>query len=184
MASFVVAVLRQIAQHQVVARLALQHLGEGVAAHGGLDGILHVGDVDLVARGLLAVHREVQVGLAEDAKDSEVLDSFDLAHDVDDLSALSSRVLQVVAIDLRGQLAFHAADRLFHVVLDGLGEAPDHAGNLLQLAVHGGDQFVLVLVKDGPPLFLGLQVDEVFGVEEARGVGSVVRPPDLARALR
>ena len=67
-ASLVFAVLRQIAQHQVVALLALQHLGQRVAAHRGLDRVLHVGDVDLIARGLVAVHREVQVGLADHAK--------------------------------------------------------------------------------------------------------------------
>ena len=57
-------------------------------------------------------------------------------------------------------------------------------GILSEFAVHGGDQFVLVLMKDGPPLFLGLQVHEVFGVEEAGGVGAVVGTPDLAGALR
>ena len=49
---FGVAVLRKIAQHQIVALLTLQHLGERVAAHGGLNRILHVGDIDLIARGL------------------------------------------------------------------------------------------------------------------------------------
>ncbi len=72
-----VAVLREIAQDEVVARLALQNLGQRVAADRGLNGILHIGDVDLVASGLLAVHRQVEVGLAENAKDSEVLDSLD-----------------------------------------------------------------------------------------------------------
>ena len=58
------------------------------------------------------------------------------------------------------------------------------AGNLLQLAVHGGDQFLFVLVERRPPLLLRLQVDEVLGIEEAGGVGSVVGPADLAGALR
>ena len=38
----------------------------------------------------------------------------------------------------------------------------------------------LFCVEDRPPLLLGLQVDEVFGVEEAGGVGAVVGPPHLA----
>ena len=49
-ASLVSRYCGQIAHHQVVALFALQHLGQRIAAHGGLDGILHVGGVDLVAR--------------------------------------------------------------------------------------------------------------------------------------
>ena len=106
------------------------------------------------------------------------------AHDADDLVALFLQRLQIVAEDLDGQLAFHAADGFFHVVGDGLREIPDHAGNLLELAVHGRDQLFLVLVKHRPPFFLGLQIDEIFGVEEAGGIGAVVGPAHLAGALR
>ena len=87
-------VLRQIAHRQIVSRLALEHLGERVAAHRGLDRILHVGDVDLVTSGLLAVHSHVQIGLAQHAKDSKILNAFDSAHDADDLIAFSSRTLK------------------------------------------------------------------------------------------
>ena len=48
-------------------------------------GVLDVGDVDLITRGLLAVHLEVDVRLSESAKDAEVLDSLYLTHHVDDL---------------------------------------------------------------------------------------------------
>ena len=41
-----VAILRLIADDEVVARFALQHLADSVAADRGLDGVLHVGDVD------------------------------------------------------------------------------------------------------------------------------------------
>ena len=50
-ASLGVAILRQVAQRQVVARLALENLGERVASDRGLNRILHVGDIDLVAGG-------------------------------------------------------------------------------------------------------------------------------------
>ena len=73
-----VAVLRQIAHHQVVARLALQHLRESVASDRGLNGVLNIGDVDLIARGLLAIHREVHVRLTQNAKHSQILDPADL----------------------------------------------------------------------------------------------------------
>ena len=50
MASREFAVLRQVAQDEVVALLALQDLRQGVAAHRGLNRVLHIRDVDLVAR--------------------------------------------------------------------------------------------------------------------------------------
>ena len=53
---------------------------------------------------------------------------------------------------------------------------------IFSTCVHGGDERFLVLVKDGAPSFLGLEVDEVFGVEEAGGVGAVVGA-DLADDL-
>ena len=96
----------------------------------------------------------------------------------------ASSNLQIIAVDLDRQLAFDAADRLLHVVGDGLGEVPDHARHLLQFAIHGADQLVFVLVEDGPPLVLGHQIDEVFGVEKARGIGAVVGPADLADHVR
>ena len=49
--------------------------------------------------------------------------------------------------------------------------------------VHGGDQLFLVLMKCRAPLLLGLQIDEVFGIEKAGGVGPVIRPADLTGAL-
>ena len=117
-------------------------------------------------------------------KDSKVFDSLDAAHDADDLVALFFQKFQVIAVDLGGQLAFHSTDGLFHVVFDGLREAPDDAGNLVELAIHGGDQFVLVLVKDGPPLFFRLEINEVFGIEEAGCIRAVIRTPRLTGALR
>ena len=76
-ASLVSRILRQIAHHQVVTLLALQNLGQRIAAHRGLNRVLHVGDIDLIARGLLAIHRQIQIRLADDAEQSQILDSFD-----------------------------------------------------------------------------------------------------------
>ena len=56
-------------------------------------------------------------------------------------------------------------------------------GNLGKLLVHGGDQLFLVLVEDGTPVFFSLEVDEVFGVEEAGGIGAVVGAAGLADDL-
>ena len=49
--------------------------------------------------------------------------------------------------------------------------------------IHGGDEVVLVLMEDGAPLFFRLEVNEVFGVEEAGGVGAVVGAAGLADNL-
>src|SRR5580698_11648204 len=49
----------------------------------------------------------------------------------------------------------------------------------LYFAIHGGDQFLLIPMKNGPPLIFGLQVDEVFCVAESSRVGSIVRRPGL-----
>ena len=53
------------------------------------------------------------------------------------------------------------------------------AGNLFELAIHGRDQRLFVLPKHRAPLFFGFQIDEIFGIEEAGGVGAVVGTADL-----
>ena len=149
-----------------------------------MDGILNVGDVDLIARGLLAVHLEVDVGLAEGVKNSEVLDSLHLLHRVHDLIGFFLENFQIVAIDLRGKFAFHAADGFFHVVFDGLRKSPVTPGIFSSSRFMAAIRSVLILMEDGPPLFLGFQVHEVFRVEEAGRIRSVIRTPHLAGALR
>src|ERR1035438_8222030 len=75
------AVLRLIPHHQVIALLAFQHRRHGLAAGGGLDGVLHIGHVDAEAGGLVAIHREVQVGLADDPENAQILHPANLAPD-------------------------------------------------------------------------------------------------------
>ena len=55
----------------------MQHLADRAAAHRGLNGILHVGNIDAVTRSGLPVDHVIQVGLADDAEDPEVLDSLE-----------------------------------------------------------------------------------------------------------
>ena len=66
----------------------------------------------------------------------------------------------------------------------GCEKSPDDAGNLIEFAAHGGDQFIFVLVEDRTPLLFRFQIDEEFGVEKAGGIGAVVGTADLAGALR
>ena len=107
-----------------------------------------------------------------------------MPHHVDDFVALLLERLQIGAVDLDRQFALDAADGFFHVVGDGLREIPEHAGNLFQFAVHGRDQLLFVLLEHRPPLLLGLQIDEVFGIEEAGGIGAIVGTAHLRDHLR
>ena len=62
-------------------------------------------------------------------------------------SPFCSRSLQVGAEDLYRQFAFDAAHGLFHVVGNGLREAPGHAGDFLHFVVHGLDQQFFAAAK-------------------------------------
>src|SRR5262249_58226720 len=111
-----VGILGQVAHHQVVASFAVEHLAEHRAADGGLHGVLDVADVDLVARGLPTVDHQVEIRLADDAQQAEVLDAFDLAHRGDDRVAHAFESVKVIAVDLDGELAFDPADGFLHLV--------------------------------------------------------------------
>ena len=74
-----VAILLLIAQRHIVARLALLHLGHGVCADRSLHRVLDVGDVDAPACRGIAIHCEVEVGLADDAEDAQILDALTVA---------------------------------------------------------------------------------------------------------
>ncbi len=161
----------------------MQHLRQSGPSDGGLNGILNVCDVDLIARSLLAVHLDIEVRLAQNSKDSKVLDSVDLAHGIDDLIGHGLEKFEVITVNLHGEFAFDSADRFLHVVGDRLRKTPDDARNFVQFALHRGDHSFLVFVKHRPPLFLGFQVHEVLGIEKTRGIRSVIRASYLARAL-
>ena len=66
------AELRLHAHHQVEQLLALDDLGHRLPADGGRDHGFHVGDVDSVARNLVAVHIDQQARLAQLAHDGQV----------------------------------------------------------------------------------------------------------------
>ena len=110
------------------------------------------------------VNGHIQVGLTENAEDPEIGDSLDLPHDLDDRVRFVLQGLQIVAINFRGKLPLYAADCLLHVVGDRLREVPENTRHLLEFFVHRRDQFILVLVKRGAPLFLGFQADIEFDV--------------------
>ena len=67
----VLAELRLHADDEVEQLLALNDLGGRLAADGGLNDRFDVGDVDAVARDLVAIDVDQQAGLAEFADDGE-----------------------------------------------------------------------------------------------------------------
>ncbi len=109
-----------ITRHQIEALFANQDLADRIAADRGLHRVLNVGRVDAVAVGLGAIDLDVDVGLAQHAKQAQIGDARNGLHDVHDLLAGLLQIFQVRAEDLYRQFAFHAADRLFHVVGDRL----------------------------------------------------------------
>src|SRR5580704_5577881 len=128
--------------------------------------------------GRRAIDNEVKIRLAQ------ISHTLYLAHDIYDLIALLFQQLEIVAVELNSELAFNTRDGFFHVVFDRLREIPDHTRDFFQFAIHGGNQFVLILVKDGPPLILRLQVHKIFGIEKTSGVGAVIRAAHLRDDLR
>src|SRR5579883_675219 len=172
-------VCREVSGYQVKALFALQDLADGIAADRGLDCILNVGDVDLVSRGGVAVHDQIQIRLPENAQQREILDSRYGAHDTDDPFAFAFEHVQVLAVDFDRKLSLDAADGLFDIVGNRLGEAPAHAGDLLQLPIHGRDELLFLLMEDRTPLFFWLEGDAVFGDVEIGRVRAVVGPAHL-----
>ena len=85
-----------VARRDVVARVALEHLRDGVAADRAFDRVLDVGDVDAEACRGFAVDGEVQVGLTEDAEQAEIGDALDVRHNPNDLVALGLKRLEIV----------------------------------------------------------------------------------------
>ena len=122
----------------------------------------------------------VEVGLADDAEDSEVLNPLYVPHDTHDLFRFGFEDLQVVSVDLCGELSLDPAHRLFHVVRYRLREVPGRSRDLLELATHGSNKFLLILVKNGAPLILRLKRDTVFGVEKSRRIQSIIGAAHLA----
>ena len=121
--------------------------------------------------------------MADNAEEAEIGDTADGSHDVDHFLAFAFESFQIVSIDLDRELTLYAADRLFHVVGDGLREVPECAGNLLEFAIHGGNQLFFILAENRTPFIFRLEVDEILGVEEAGGVGAVIRAADLGDDL-
>ena len=151
----------------------LHHLGGGIAADGGLDQGIDVGDVQAVARDPRAVDLDGQARLPEFLHQGDVPDAAHPLEDLLDGLALLLQRLQVGAEHLDGERAFQAGLRLVHRVFGRLGVVEDDAGKGRELLVDRVDQSGLVAIG-AVPLRVGFQADVEFDVEEAGGIGAVV----------
>src|SRR5260370_4300500 len=133
--------------------------------------------------GCRPVHVELDVRLAQHAKDTKVFHPFNLTHGTDDPLGYALKKFEIITVDLHGKLTFYSANCFLHVVGDGLRKVPDHAGNFVEFALHGADHSFFILVEHRPPLFLGLQADVVLGIGKTSGIRSVIRTPHLTRAF-
>ena len=123
----VVAVFRRVADDEIELPLTLQHGSRDSPAHGCLHDRIHVARIEAIARGLLPIHFDVQVWLAEDRENAEIGNAADLAHLVANLIGQLRQFFQVGADDLDRVDAFDARNRFFDVVLNVLGEIENDA---------------------------------------------------------
>src|ERR1035438_1911323 len=92
----------------------------------------------------------------------------DARHDGSDFFAFLLEGLQVVPENLERKRTLGTSKSFADVVFDRLRIVPDRPRAFgLQLAVHGGDQFVFVLMEYGPPLLVRLQVNKILCVAES-----------------
>ncbi len=89
-----------------------------------------------------------------------------------DLGGFGLQDFIVLAEHFDDDLPADAADGLFDVVRDRLGEVEHHAGDLGDLPAHGLDE--PDLGPSGRPVFLGMQVDERLALVGPDRVGAVL----------
>ena len=152
----------------------LIEIAGAVAADRDLDGGVDVARRQAVARRTRAVDIDLDGRLAERGEHRKIGDALHGAEHGFDLVGGVGQRLQIVAVELDRVLALDARDRLRDVVLQILREVEFDARELvLQLRQQLRGQFVLV--AGAGPFAVGLQRREEFGVEQAGGVGAVVR---------
>src|SRR5579885_2348630 len=105
-------------------------------------------------------------------------------HYIYDLVPFGFEGLEVVAINLDGQSPFDPAYRLLEIVGNRLRESPKNSGDFFQFVIHGGNQFLFILMKDWTPFFFGKQVYKKLRVKKSRCIRAVVRTANLVYDLR
>ena len=110
----------------------LHHLGGDVAADGGLNQAVDVGDIQAVAGDLGAVDLDGQAGLSELLHQRHVADAAHLLQDLLDGLALLLQRVQVGAEHLDGQRALQARFRLVDRIFRRLGVVESDSGECLR----------------------------------------------------
>ncbi len=170
-----------VADGEVEAAVALDDLGDGGSADGGLDGGVDVVGEDAVARGFGAIDLDDERGLAADFEDADVGDAGDGGDGLLDFVGERGEGVEVVAEEFDGVFAFDAGHGFFDVVLNVLREVEVHAGILGEAVVHLLDE--LGLGEVGSPLRGGFKGDGDFDVVEGAYVGAVVGASHLRDGL-
>ena len=162
--------------HDAEAALALEDLRDVPAFGGRLDRVLDVLDVDAVAGGGLAIDHDLELGLSDQVIVVEVGDASHIGQDVGDLAGLGLEHEDVGSIELDGQLALHAGQRLVDVVLDGLGEVGRDPFQIGERRGHRVDELPLVVEA---PLTPRPQSDVELAGVGAIGIGAVIGRAEL-----
>lgn len=111
--------------------VSFKHGGRDRPPESRLHHRIDVAGVEAVARGFFPVDPDVQVRLAEQPENTEILDPADLCHLGLDLRGKGFKHLEVRSDDFDGVGAFDARQCLFDIVLDVLREIESDPGQFL-----------------------------------------------------
>ncbi len=170
-----ITILRK-AHRQVKPSFTLKNFRDDSPSGCRFDAILHVLNVDSIAGGCVAIHRELQLRLTDEMIIVEVCHPANSAQDGCDLFGLGFQHKKIRAIELNGELTFDAGKRLIDVVLDRLREVCRDAANAREPIVHGFSEFLLILDF---PFVAGLESDEKLGVVRTVRVCPIIRRSQL-----
>ncbi len=135
-----------------------------------------VGDVDAVARDLVAVHVNQQGRLAEFLHDGEFREARHLRETPLDFERLFLENVQIGTINFYRERAFQSGERFVHCVFSGLRVVENDAGKCLEviLDVFGQLRFVVDRSLFPRGIVIGFQANVKLIVKEAGGIGAVV----------
>ena len=128
-----------------------------------------------------AVDRYLQLGSGRFLVDGNIRGTFDLRNHFGHLLGHPSALVDVVGVDLQGQVAVGTGYLVHHHVDDGLGESRRIAGDFFNGLGHGFDK--LGLCAAGFPCVVGLQSHTDFDVGEGETLGAFVVAAQLGHDI-
>src|SRR5229473_3187770 len=147
----IAAQIARIAQIDAIALTTLYGRGNGLAAEGGRDGILHITDHETVARERFPVGYDVQIIAADDTFSKGARGARNRLHDGFDLTGKLLHLREVFSKNLDADRRTDSGRKHVGTCLDRHGPRVGDAGKLQRL-VQLGDQ--AINGQAGPPLFL------------------------------